>query len=178
MNNYLVNPFGLPGHWHEPDLVQEHFNGRLKGFIGSKTLEFSSNFLRYTIALNLSGFSSLYNMFPSVFRLQHASGHHPDADRTGDINHLGDHYRDNDILRFRPGRQQQHCVANEFADGFEKLMNGQLASFLQRTSDTTDMPDIVDSEHSTEDQDDVMPTAPIVIENGNVVLHEFVEPMR
>ena len=26
MNNYLVNPSGLAGHWHEIDLLQEHFN--------------------------------------------------------------------------------------------------------------------------------------------------------
>ena len=26
LNNYLVNPSGLQGHWHELDLMQEHFN--------------------------------------------------------------------------------------------------------------------------------------------------------
>ena len=26
LNNYLVNPSGLPGHWHELDLLQEHYN--------------------------------------------------------------------------------------------------------------------------------------------------------
>ena len=66
LNNYLVNPSGLPGHWHELDLLQEHFNFWLKRLYQSKTMSFDSKFLTETTGLNLAGFNKFRDVFPKA----------------------------------------------------------------------------------------------------------------
>lgn len=137
LNNYLVNPSGLPGHWHEGDLLMEHLNNWLKNLLVKKTMDFDSPFMKNTIALNLSGFQALREVVPKVFGLKSTSGYHPDADRSKDINQLGAQYRAVNLLRFTPGRRQAYEVVNEFRLGYEKLRDGQLATFLSRTAATS-----------------------------------------
>lgn len=92
-NNYLVNPSGIVGHWHEVDLLQEHHNFLLKRLFQSKTMSFESKFLKDVGGLNLGGFNELRDRFPRVFGLKQRRGFHPDKKRTDDINRLDDHYR-------------------------------------------------------------------------------------
>ncbi|KAI0687975.1 hypothetical protein BC835DRAFT_1419524 [Cytidiella melzeri] len=114
LNNYLVNPSGLPGCWHEGDLLMEHLNHWLKNLLVKKTLDFDSPFMKNTIALNLSGFQALREALPAIFGLKKSSGYHPDADRSKDLNALGARYRSDSLLCFCPGRQQAYEVPNEF----------------------------------------------------------------
>lgn len=130
LNNYLVNPSGLPGHWHEIDLLQEHFNFWLKRLYQSKSMSFESRFLKEVVGLNLCGFNKFRNEFTRIFGLKQHSGFHPDKKRTDDVNRLGDSYREHSVLRFAPGRTQAYTVRNEFEDGVEKLYEGKLAAFV------------------------------------------------
>ncbi|PCH41839.1 hypothetical protein WOLCODRAFT_21595 [Wolfiporia cocos MD-104 SS10] len=50
MNNYLVNTTGLPGHWEELDLLQEHINYLIKTLYNNKSMDFDSPFLKKTIS--------------------------------------------------------------------------------------------------------------------------------
>ncbi|KAF8231490.1 hypothetical protein L208DRAFT_1459229 [Tricholoma matsutake] len=45
LNNYLVNPSGLHGHWLELDLLQEHFNFWIKQLFNSKSHDFDARHL-------------------------------------------------------------------------------------------------------------------------------------
>ncbi|KAI0688638.1 hypothetical protein C8T65DRAFT_589348 [Cerioporus squamosus] len=134
LNNYFVNPSGRPGHWHELDLLQEHFNYWLKRLFNTKSLDFDSPFLRDVIGLNLRGFCDLRGFMLKFFGLKSPGKSHTDADNTADIDRLGDHYRTNGVLRFHVGRNQPYHVENEFALGMDKLYAGQLQTFLERTT--------------------------------------------
>ena len=177
LNNWLVNPSGVPGHWHELDLLQEHHNFWLKRLFQKKTMDFGSRFLRETIGLNLSGFGRLRARFPQIFGLNKTSGRHTPANTTNDINRLGRHYHEANILSFCPGRKQPYTVANEFADGVAKLREGQLQVFLDRTlhgttSDSDTLSEGLDLGNEEEDSIST-PTSPITMEQGITSLAEF-----
>lgn len=115
----------------------EHCNNWLKNLLVKKTLDFDSAFMKEKIALNLSGFQALRETVPNSFGLKNTSSFHPDADRSKDINQLGAHYRSNKVLSFCAGRHQAYETPNEWAVGYEKLQDGQLAAFLKRTAATS-----------------------------------------
>lgn len=133
LNNYLVNPSGLPGHWHEGDLLLEHYNYWIKVLFNSKSLDFDSTFLRECVSFNLEGFNKLREQLRDMFDLTKPGGRHTFAKITADINTLGHHYRTDQVLLFHRGRDQPYTVPNEFEDGLDKLAGGQLDIFLQRT---------------------------------------------
>ncbi len=133
-NNYFVNPSGHEGHWHELDLLQEHFNYWLKRLFNSKSLDFDSSFLREVVGLNLRGFCDMRELMMKFFGLKGPGKSHTDSNNTADINRLGDHYRSEDVLTFHVGRDQPYRVENEFALGVDKLHGGQLQTFLERTT--------------------------------------------
>ncbi len=156
LNNFLVNPSGRPGHWHELDLLQEHFNFWLKRLFNTKSLDFESSFLREVVGLNLSGFCDMRDFMFEIFGLRGPGKSHTDTDNYADINSLGDHYRRDGVLVFHVGREQPYHVENDYSLGYEKLQNGQLQTFLDRTAAdrssvndeilgvcTTDMPSIL-----------------------------------
>ncbi len=177
LNNYLVNPSGRPGHWHEIDLLQEHFNFWLKRLFQSKTMSFESNFLKEVVGLNLCGFNEFRDNFTQAFGLKRRSGFHPDKKRTGDINRLGDHYREHQVLQFTTGRTQAYKVSNEFEEGVEKVRDGQLATFLRRTSEAgyQGVPEAVEEAESGLDEATGTPANPIIMMNGVSDLSEFVD---
>lgn len=134
LNNYLVNPSGLPGHWHELDLLQEHFNYWLKRLFNAKSLDFDSSFLREVVGLNLRGFCDLRDKMCAFFGITKPGRTHSEADTRADINRLGAHYREDAVLKFHRARGQPFAVPDEFAAGIDKLRDGQLPVFLARTS--------------------------------------------
>lgn len=149
LNNYLVNPSGLPGHWFELDLLQEHFNYWIKLLFNSKNMTFDSVFLRECVCHNLGGLGDLRNKFRSWLGLAKRGGSHSKPKKIADINRLGSHYRDDETLIFHRGRDQPYKVYNEFSEGVDKLREGQLYTFLVRT--THDESDIQDPTESAED---------------------------
>ena len=176
MNNYLVNPSGIVGHWHEVDLLQEHHNFLLKRRFQAKTMSFESKFIKDVGGLNLGGFNELRDRFPRVFGLKQRRGFHPDKKRTDDINRLDDHYREHCVLQFAAGRTQAYTVPNGFEAGAEKLQRGQLATFLQKaseeslgTGETGDEDGIEVFEHAE------LPSNPIIMSGGRCSLTEYVE---
>ncbi|KAK7695975.1 hypothetical protein QCA50_000615 [Cerrena zonata] len=176
LNNWLVNPSGLPGKWHELDLLQEHFNFWLKRLFQKKTMDFDSNFLKECIGLNLSGFGQLRGTFTQIFELTKISGKHTPANTQNDINRLGRHYREADILSFCPGRKQPYEVPNEFGEGIAKLHDGQLQVFLDRTlHGLGEGIETNNSPNSKAEFDEVMPPPnPIIMENGMTSLSRFI----
>ncbi|KAJ8509558.1 hypothetical protein ONZ45_g8295 [Pleurotus djamor] len=133
MNNCLVNPSGKVGHFHELDLMQEHYNRSIKTMYNSRNLDFDSPFIQ-EVSLNIDGFTRVREWLSSFFGFTPSSGSHTDASLIDDFNTLGAHYEKNDIFRFCPGRRQQWKTPDFFEEGFTKLDNGQLQVFLDRTA--------------------------------------------
>ncbi|KAG6904870.1 hypothetical protein DXG01_006553 [Tephrocybe rancida] len=147
LNNYLVNPSGRKGHWLELDLLQEHFNFWIKRLFNSKSHDFDARHLSEAVSLNISGFSMLRDRFPALFGAKRNSPNHANADKQGDINRLGFHFRLDKILAYIPNRVQAYLVNDEFARGYDILVAGQLQVFIERTSrDGTHMNSDMNSE--------------------------------
>lgn len=134
LNNYLANPSGLPGHWVELDLIQEHYNFWIKRLFNSKSHTFDSQHLAEHVGLNIGGFSALRERFPILFGFKRNGGRHTNPKSNGDINRLGFHYRLEHIMSFKPNRRQPYVVGDEFNEGIHKLTGGQLAKFIARTT--------------------------------------------
>ncbi|GJF00723.1 hypothetical protein PsYK624_170210 [Phanerochaete sordida] len=172
LNNWLVNPSGLPGHWQECDLLLEHYNYWIKLLFNAKSLDFDSKFLRECVSFNLRGFNDLRDRFRDIFRTTKSGGRHTPASIAADINKLGEHYRRDMVLVFHRGRTQSYTVVNEFSRGFNKLDGGQLDTFLQRTSRE---PFRVTPEEleDLEAEEERIPANPITVVNGVSSLQEF-----
>ncbi|KIY46989.1 hypothetical protein FISHEDRAFT_46222 [Fistulina hepatica ATCC 64428] len=175
-DNYLVNTSGLPGHWIELDLLQEHYNFWIKRLFGEKSYGFNTTHLSEHIALNIKGFSELRDLFPHLFGYARRSGKHTDSSTRNDINELGHHYRQDEVHMFRRGRSH-HTVGNEFAAGYDRLASGVCVDFIRRTAHggsvhgddvpTVDSTDPVFTEH--------LPSAPVVVSSaGEMLVEKFV----
>ncbi|KAH9931770.1 hypothetical protein B0H21DRAFT_836229, partial [Amylocystis lapponica] len=127
LNNYLVNPSGVPGHWHELDLLQEHFNFWIKRLFNSKSLDFDSKFLKEAVSLNLRGFNTLRDRLTELFGIGKRSGRHTNASIIADLNALGFHYHSHHILRYRRGRQQPADIHDDRGPDSSSVENDALA---------------------------------------------------
>src|SRR5258708_18884617 len=85
-HNYLVNPSGLPGHFHEQDLLQEHLNFWLKRIFNGRKNAFDSCFLREAVSLNIVDLKDLLQSFMGMIRLAKVHPGHTQADIEADIN--------------------------------------------------------------------------------------------
>ncbi|KAF4568361.1 hypothetical protein EYR40_010237 [Pleurotus pulmonarius] len=133
LNNWLVNPSGKAGHWHELDLLQEHYNLLIKTMFNSRDADFDSEFLQQAVALNIQGFSQLREALTSFFGIASNKGHHTDPKLDGDINMMGAHHFQNDLFHFHAGRRQSWKAPDFLATGIDKLAAGQLNTFKART---------------------------------------------
>ncbi|KIY52248.1 hypothetical protein FISHEDRAFT_35605 [Fistulina hepatica ATCC 64428] len=172
-NNYLANTSGLPGHWIELDLLQEHFNFWIKRLFGEKSYGFNTTHLSEHIALNIKGFSELRDLFPHLFGYARRSGKHTDSSTRNDINELGHHYRTDEVHSFVQGRTH-HTVGNEFAAGYDRLESSVCADFIRRTTSGGTVHDGEDVTMSDLYADSV-PAAPITMSvTGEMNVDEFV----
>jgi hypothetical protein len=174
LNNYLVNPSGLRGHWLELDLLQEHFNFWIKRLFNSKSHDFDARHLAEAVSLNISGFSALRDRFPGLFGAKKNSHHHTDAKKRDDIDALGVHYRHDKVLSFVSKRDQVYSVKDEFAAGYDILSGGQLRTFLDRTMGGGFSLDNSDLDSVGENDEERAPANPIVLSNGVMDIDLFV----
>ncbi|KAG9092764.1 hypothetical protein FS749_015455 [Ceratobasidium sp. UAMH 11750] len=167
LNNYLVNPSGLPNHWHELDLLQEHHNLWIKHVFNKKNSDFDSKFLRRAVSVNIRGFGKLRDTLLHMLGLSAVSTGRSLPDYEHDIDVLATHYRRSDLFTFKHGRFQAFSVVDTFSRGYEKLESGALAKFLDRT--LTD-PDLVCDEDDDQLELEGLgePPAPLAYENGRL----------
>ncbi|KAF9500715.1 hypothetical protein BDN71DRAFT_1501922 [Pleurotus eryngii] len=129
LNNWLVNPTGMLGHWHELDLLQEHHNLLIKTLFNDRNADFDSSFLQEVITLNIHGFSQLRKFMFTFFDFTPASGKHADPDLDADINTLGACHQSEDIFTFHTMCTQSFVASDFFTMGLNKLASGQLDKF-------------------------------------------------
>ncbi|KAL1728138.1 hypothetical protein EV714DRAFT_274864 [Schizophyllum commune] len=134
-SNFLVNPSGRPGEWHELDLLQEHFNKVIKTDLISKSEDFGSEHMG-DLALNVPGFKELRAVAARNFDFTRAGTKHKDPDKANDINYLGANYLDNNRLQYCAHRPQPYLVTDEHVKGYNILFGGQFKIFIDRTTNS------------------------------------------
>lgn len=133
LNNWLVNPSGLPGRWHELDLLQEHINFWIKRVFPDQNTDFDSSFLRHAVSLNIKSFGNIREGLSGIFGLFSGGSSRQKQQVDADLNVLGSHYLQEQLHVFVAGRRQAFSARDAFADGLKKLSVSQLATFLARS---------------------------------------------
>ncbi|KAL1711510.1 hypothetical protein EV715DRAFT_215226 [Schizophyllum commune] len=135
LENYLVNPSGLPGHWHELDLLQEHINFWFKVLFNAKTAAFDSHFLSFKVGLNIIGLGDLRSHIADSFNIKRSSFSHTSPSKVGDINILATSYRDDEVHVYKKGRKRSAMVVDEFSAGIDIVHHqGKFSDYVKRTS--------------------------------------------
>jgi hypothetical protein len=133
MDNYLVNPSGIPARYYEGDLLQEHHNREIKRTFNPKNGKFDSPWMR-TVSLNIRPLGSLRRGLYEAFGLKQVTHGRSKAQLAADIEKLASRHLADNIHVFHEGRSQPHVVANGYTTGYNKLAGGQLHTFLHRAS--------------------------------------------
>lgn len=128
--DWLVNPSGLPGHWHELDLLRDHLNFWLKLFNSTNT-DFDSPFFKEAISLNILSFCHLRSQLPNIFGLTQWPVSYPSR---GGYQHSRASLLGRTCFPFIPGRSQPFSALDAFTAGHAKLANRILPHFLAYTS--------------------------------------------
>ena len=128
---YLVNPSGLPGSFHECDLLQEHLNFWLKHIFNGRKNAFNSSFLQEAVSLNIVNLCKLFQSFLGMLGITQAQPGRTQADIEADINHLRLGYLQSSLHQYMPGHTQSTISLDGFAQGEEKIRK-VLLTFLQK----------------------------------------------
>ncbi|KEP51600.1 hypothetical protein V565_058670 [Rhizoctonia solani 123E] len=121
MNNYLVNPSGLPGKWQARDFLQEHFNKDIKTIYNKKGTGFDDRSMWESISLNIPGFSLVKDLFLKVFHLAETGKRRTLAQQHQDMNVLAAHFEQENFFQFVPGQSQPYQALDIIAAGHTQL---------------------------------------------------------
>ena len=139
LNNWLVNPSGKPGKWHELDLLQEHLNFWIKVFFNRHNSEFGSGFIP-VLSLNIPGLSHLHTFLEHTLGISTATGYHHKPSKVEDLILLAARHEQDDIFTFHSGRTQEFHAKDVLSLGMEKLRStDQIQKSLAQLSDTGDV---------------------------------------
>ncbi|KAH7318797.1 hypothetical protein B0J17DRAFT_633960 [Rhizoctonia solani] len=103
LNNYLVNPSGLNGHWQEGDFFQEHSNKAIKSVFNTKNSDWDSTFLQDVVSVNIQGLSLLRETFLQFLGLNKTGSGRSKPNYHANINVLAVHYLDEKTFILHPG---------------------------------------------------------------------------
>ncbi|KAG9119176.1 hypothetical protein FRC07_005951, partial [Ceratobasidium sp. 392] len=169
LNNYLVNPSGLPGRWQECDFFQEHSNKTIKTVFNSKNSEWDSRFLRDSVSVNIGGLSRLRESMLRFLGLGQVGQGQSHPDLSADINVLASHYLRGQVFKLTHGRRQV-CRADDLVnEGFNKLKGGVFNNFLEQSASNRVAQSGADAAvtDDLEEQEDIeIPPEPLIMENG------------
>ena len=121
-HDYLVNPSGLPGHFHKWDLLQEHLNFWLKQVFNRWKNAFDSCFLREVVSLNIIDLKDLLQSFMGMIGLAKVHLGCTQTDIEADINLLGALYLQESQHLYITNHTQTTTCVDGFVLGGEKLL--------------------------------------------------------
>ncbi|KAJ8486758.1 hypothetical protein ONZ45_g14562 [Pleurotus djamor] len=135
LDNMLVNPSGLPGHFMAGDKFQEQLQDELYDAINSDA-EFDDHYVRNIIAPNIHRFIQIKKNVHESLGLSRRSGNHIEPHADVEINRLLNIYKDTELHSFRSGRSydDDHYKVDDLGRGIDKLQNGRLESWAQETT--------------------------------------------
>ena len=128
---YLVNPSGLPGSFHEHDLLQEHLNFWLKHVFNGRKNAFDSSFLWEAMSLNIIDLHKLHQSFLGMLGIAQVQSSWTQADLEANINHLRLSYLQSSLHQYTPGHTQSTLAPDAFVQGGEKIRK-VLLTFLHK----------------------------------------------
>ncbi|KAF6745112.1 hypothetical protein DFP72DRAFT_824802 [Ephemerocybe angulata] len=131
---WLVNLSGIPGFYIELDLLQEHFNFWLEEIVQHKGKEFSDDFYRNVVAMNIHHFLRLKDEMEQAVLLKARSKRHSEPHLNNELNALLKDMRHEEINKYREGRTYGYAATNDFGAGLDILAGGKLDSFVARTT--------------------------------------------
>ncbi|KAF9528832.1 hypothetical protein CPB83DRAFT_929056 [Crepidotus variabilis] len=134
LKNWLVNLKGLPGHFLERDLMQEHHNFWLEDMAEHKGKEFDDDFYRNTLSMNVNHFLKLKDAMESTTLLQARTKRHGDVGHENELKAVMNKLQKDEVNYFRPGRNTGVEVTDAFRDGLHTLQNGKISDFLEKSS--------------------------------------------
>ncbi|EUC62070.1 hypothetical protein RSOL_412810 [Rhizoctonia solani AG-3 Rhs1AP] len=177
LNNWLVNPSGLAGHWQECDFFQEHCNKAIKTVFNTKNSEWDSQFLRNSVSVNITHLTQLRDTVLKFLGVGSVGSGRSRPNYSADINVLASHYLRENVFTFRPGRSQEVVATDMFHEGLNKLSGGALSQFLERTQwDIEDInPEFSQplSEAADEEAPMNIPEQALVVEEGALLEEEI-----
>ncbi|KAF8603103.1 hypothetical protein BDV93DRAFT_508619 [Ceratobasidium sp. AG-I] len=166
LNNYLLNPSGLDGHWQEGDFFQEHSNKAIKTVFNSKNSEWDSRFLRDAVSVNITGLGRLRDTMMKFLGLGRTARGNSRPDFSADINVLASHYLREGAFDLRRGRFQEHNTADMFSAGFDRLESSILDAFLERTTAGEAPYTLETSKPEPEPESTEIPPEPLIMVDG------------
>ncbi|KAJ7110688.1 hypothetical protein C8R44DRAFT_934414 [Mycena epipterygia] len=134
LNNWLMNIKGEIGKFLEGDLLQEHYNRWLEDMVKRRGGDFDDKFYRKTIAPNVQHFLQIKEDIESAFELKRRSKAHPEPHLRDETKLLLRMYKDEELHQFRSGRSMGHAAVNRFDRGYQRLEEGKMVEFLDRSA--------------------------------------------
>jgi hypothetical protein len=134
--NWLVNTEGLPVHFLERDLHQEHYNGELDESRDHNDAEWDGNLMRNVCSRNIHHFLRLKKEWGQGLGLSKKGGKHQAPHTKPEVRKLLQKYQDEELHLFRRGRQYDDADVDNFSRGYNKLRGGGLQKWITETTMT------------------------------------------
>ncbi|KAJ7691361.1 hypothetical protein B0H17DRAFT_902384, partial [Mycena rosella] len=122
------------GKFIEGDLMQEHYNRWLEDMVRRCGGEFDDKFYRQTIAPNVQHFLQIKEDIESAFDLKRRGKAHTSPHLRDETKVLLCMYKEEELHFFRSGRTMGHAAVNRFDRGYQRLDEGKMAEFLERSA--------------------------------------------
>ncbi|KAJ6595092.1 hypothetical protein DFH09DRAFT_1413007 [Mycena vulgaris] len=133
LNNWWMNLRGEIGTCIEADLMQEHYNRWLEDMVSRRGGNFDDKFYRQTIAPNVQHFLKIKEDIESAFELKRRSKSHISPHLRDETKVLLRMYKEEELHLFRSGRSMGHAAINRFDRGFQRLDDGKMKEYLDRS---------------------------------------------
>ncbi|KAI0072322.1 hypothetical protein K474DRAFT_1574435, partial [Panus rudis PR-1116 ss-1] len=129
--NWLVNLQGKPGHFHELDLMQEHFNKWLEELAQHKGKDFDNEWYRDVLSMHVHHFLHLKEKFEGTVELAPRTKRHSEPHLRNEYRAALQVLRENDLHRHHEGRDLGFHAQDDLAEGYKVLeRKGKLAEFI------------------------------------------------
>ncbi|THH27969.1 hypothetical protein EUX98_g6231 [Antrodiella citrinella] len=120
-SNWLVNLEGKPGHFHELDLMQEHFNFWLEELAQHKGKEFDDEWYREVLSMHVHHFLRLKEEMEAAVHMAPRSKTHTEPHLQNEYREALRVFREYDLHRHHAGRDLGHHTQDDFARGVANL---------------------------------------------------------
>lgn len=132
-NNWLVNMRGLPGHFHEIDLLQEHNNKFMEELAQLKGKEFDDPWFRDVISRHVHHFLYIIEEMEANVSLKSRTRKHKEPHLDNELREVMRICRDHDLHRHRASRDFGFHAEDDFGTGYKVLdHDGKLQVYARK----------------------------------------------
>ncbi|KDR64860.1 hypothetical protein GALMADRAFT_149230 [Galerina marginata CBS 339.88] len=132
--NWLANPKGVPGHFIELDLLQEHSNFWLEDLAQHKGKEFDEPFYREVLSMNVIDFLRLKDEMEEAVVLKRRSKKHGEPHLDTELRTVMDSLREEEVNCFRQGRDEGFDPIDDFSTGMDDLDQRKIKDFIAKST--------------------------------------------